>query len=169
MKNAMDEREYQFYIADQLAKNEDKLSELYALYREKFTFMKKFWDELTEDELGHGAWVRTLRKKIEDGTVQFGEHRFNKDLLEDFYKNVQLQIFEAEKEISLVDALRNAVKMEQTMIEKRFFDVFKGDSVELEILLLALRYSTENHLKTVADRYKSEIGEMGQGIAAQTA
>ncbi|HAV11442.1 MAG TPA: hypothetical protein DCX32_02770 [Candidatus Moranbacteria bacterium] len=163
----MNEKEYQFYIVELLAKNEDKLSELYALYGEKFTFMKKFWDELTEDELGHGRWVKTLKKKVEEGAVQFGEHRFDKDMLEDFYKSVQLQIFEANKEINVVDALKNAVKIEQTMIEKRFFDVFKGDSVELEILLLALRYSTENHLKSVTERYKSEVAGMDSGAAPQ--
>lgn len=154
----MNEKDYQFYIVEQLAKNEDKLSELYALYGEKFTFMKKFWDELTEDELGHGKWVRTLEKKIEEGTVQFAENRFNKDMLEDFYKSIQLQIFEANKDISLVEALKNAVKIEQTMIEKKFFEVFKGDSIDLEILLLALRYSTENHLKNVVERYRQEAG-----------
>jgi len=161
----MDEREYQFYIIDQLEKNEKKLAELYVLYGEKFTFMKKFWDEIAEDEKGHAKWVATLRKKVEEGSVSFGQHRFDKDMLEDFHKMVQLQIFEAGKGVNLSDALGNAVKIEKTMIERRFFEVFKDDSVELEILLLALRYSTENHLKSIVARYKSEVA--GENAARQ--
>lgn len=152
----MNEKEYQLFILDGLEKNETILSELYKAYGEKFVFKKKFWDDMVEDELNHAKWIETLRKKIEEGEVLFAENRFNRDLLEDFYKNIQGKIREIGGEFGIREALGEAIRIENHLVEKKFFEVFKGDSVDLEIVLLALKYSTENHLKRVTEEYKAE-------------
>lgn len=153
----MNEKEYQLYIIDQLENNEIILSQLYAAYGEKFPFRKSFWQDMVEDELGHAKWISTLKKKVEEGEILFGQNRFNKDLLSDFHKDIQKKIHQVSDEFGIVEALKNAVRIESHLIEKRFFEVFKKDSMELEIVLLALEYSTENHLKRVTSEYKAEI------------
>lgn len=146
----MDAKEYQLEIIERLARNEEKLSELYKLYQNKFASSSEFWKNLVLDEEGHARWIRTLRRGIEEGGVHFKEHRFNIDLINDFMTDLKVKELEiASGDIPLIQALENAVHFEATMIERKFFEVFKDDSPELEILLLALQFSTENHYKTV--------------------
>ena len=145
----MDQLEYQIEIVNQMAKNEVKLSELYAKYSHNFASRKDFWEELAREEVGHGAWISTLRKRIEDGSVIFSSERFNIDLLNDFHDMVQTEELRISQGIALIDALVASRKIEETLLEKKFFEVFKGDAPELETLLLALEYSTKNHREIV--------------------
>jgi hypothetical protein len=152
----MDEKEYQLEIIDQMAKNEVKLSELYAKYAHAFPTRKEFWNNIAQEEVSHGAWINTLKKRVEDGSVVFATDRFNIDLLNDFYKYVQQQELRLNEGIPLVTALVASKEIEETLLEKKFFEVFHGDSMELEILLLALEYSTKNHREIVVKALEEE-------------
>lgn len=152
----MDEKEYQIRIVDQMAKNEIKLSELYAKYAHAFPSRKEFWTGIAQEEVSHGAWIDTLKKRIEDGNVTFASDRFNIDLLNDFYTYVQQQELKLEEGIPLITALVASKEIEETLLEKKFFEVFHGDAPELEILLLALEYSTKNHREIVLKAWEEE-------------
>jgi len=56
----------------------------------------------------------------------------------------------------LISALVASKEIEETLLEKKFFEVFKGDAPELEILLLALEYSTKNHREIVIKAWEEE-------------
>lgn len=152
----MDEKTYQLEIIGQMAKNEDKLSELYAKYAHHFPTRKEFWNGIAVEEVSHGAWIRTLGKRVQEGLVSFGTDRFNIDVLNDFHKYVQQQEVRLEEGIPLVAALVASKEIEETMLEKKFFEVFHGDAPELEILLLALEYSTKNHREIVVKAWEEE-------------
>ncbi|MEI7890391.1 MAG: hypothetical protein WCI36_00320 [bacterium] len=145
----MDEMEYQLLIVEQMAKNEVKLSELYAKYGHAFASRKEFWEELAREEISHGAWIGTLKKKVEEGSVAFNRERFNLSLLSEFHDYVQSQEDKIKTGIALIDALKASRKIEETLLEKNFFEVFAGDAPDLEVLLLALEYSTKNHREIV--------------------
>jgi hypothetical protein len=145
----MNETEYQILIIDQMAKNEVKLSQLYAKYGHAFASRKQFWEELAREEVSHGAWISTLRKRVEDGDVMFSRDRFNLVLLNDFHEYVQKEELRINTGIALIDALKASREIEESMLEKNFFDVFTGDAPELTTLLLALEYSTKNHREIV--------------------
>ena len=152
----MDQKTYDLEIVEMLAKNEDKLSSLYAAYAHSFPSRKDFWNGLALEEVSHGKWVRTLVKRVEEGTVQIGNDRFNVDMMNDFYKTVQQHQTENSQGVSLLAALTAAIELEKTMIEKKFFEVFQGDAPELQTLLLALEYSTENHRDIVEKAWREE-------------
>jgi hypothetical protein len=152
----MNEKEYQMDIVNQMAKNEVKLSELYAKYAHKFPTRKDFWNELANEEVSHGAWIATLGKRIEEGVVVFGSERFNIDLNKDFYKHIQQRELEINDEMPLVDALNASMEIEEMMLEKNFFEVFHGDAPELETLLLSLEYATKNHREIVLKALEEE-------------
>lgn len=152
----MDEKKYQLEIIEQMAKNEEKLSELYAKYAHAYPTRKEFWNEIAREEVSHGAWIRTLGKRIEDGVVTFGSDRFNIDLLNDFYKYVQQQEIRLADNMPLITALVASKEIEETLLEKKFFEVFHGDAPEVEILLLALEYSTKNHREIVLKAWEEE-------------
>ena len=152
----MDEKEYQLEIVSQMAKNEVKLSALYAKYAHSFPTRKEFWNDIAREEVSHGAWIETLRKRVEEGSVKFGSDRFNIDLLNDFYNYVQQQELNITEGMPLIRALVASKELEETMLEKKFFEVFHGDAPELEILLLALEYSTKNHREIVIKAWEEE-------------
>ena len=85
----MNEKEYQLAIVDHMVKNENKLSELYAKYAHAFPTRKEFWNDIAREEVSHGAWINTIKKRIEEGVVTFSSDRFNADSLNDFYECVQ--------------------------------------------------------------------------------
>jgi hypothetical protein len=153
----MDEKTYQLEIIEQLAGNEEMLSQLYSLYQHKFPSRSEFWNGLVEDEQGHAQWIRTLRKRVEEGEIHIKEHRFNIDMINDFNSELRRRQLEiTENDIPLGAALENAVDFEKTMIERKFFEVFEDDTPELQILLLALKYSTENHFAAIAKALAEE-------------
>lgn len=152
----MDEKEYQLEIVGLMAKNEVKLSELYAKFGHAFASRKEFWDEIAREEVSHGAWINTLKNRVEEGNVTFAHDRFNIDLVNDFYKHVQQQELKVNEGMPLVEALEAAKNIEQTLLEKKFFEVFHGDAPELETLLLALEYSTKNHREIITKAWEEE-------------
>ena len=153
----MDQKEYQKEILEQMAKNEEKLSELYAAYMHKFPTRSEFWRDIAQEEVSHGRWIRTLEMRVEEGGVMFSEKRFNIDALNDFYVFVQQQIARVkENDLPLIAALVVSKEIEESMLEKDFFRVFSGDSPELEILLLALEYSTKKHRDIVLKAWEEE-------------
>ncbi len=152
----MNEQEYQLEIVDMMAKNEVKLSELYAKYAHAYPTRKEFWNELAREEVSHGAWISTLKKRIEDGSVKFSSERFNVDLNNDFYRHVQQEELKISENTPLIEALKTSGEIEEMMLEKKFFEVFQGDAPELEVLLLALEYSTKNHREIVLKALKEE-------------
>lgn len=154
----MDQQEYQLLILDEMAKNEERLSKLYALFMQRYPSRHEFWQSLAQEEVSHSHWIKTLQARVGEGTVLFQQGRFNIDVLNDFYKHIEGQIvhFEGQEEFPLVDALQVSKDVENTMLEKEFFKVFAGDAPELEILLLALEYSTKNHRGEVEKALQEE-------------
>lgn len=152
----MDQREYQLEIIEQMAKNEIKLSELYAKYAHLFATRKEFWNEIAREEVSHGAWISTLKKRVEEGEVAFSSDRFNIDLINDFYKHIQTEELKIKEGMPLIAALEASKNIEEMMLEKRFFEVFSGDAPELEVLLTALEYSTKNHREIVIKACEEE-------------
>ena len=152
----MNEKEYQLAIVDHMVKNENKLSELYAKYAHAFPTRKEFWNDIAREEVSHGAWINTIKKRIEEGVVTFSSDRFNADSLNDFYECVQQEELKLNENMPLIDALSASGRIENMLIEKSFFSVFSGDVPELEILLLALEYSTKNHREIISKALEEE-------------
>ncbi|HMN19154.1 MAG TPA: hypothetical protein PKA31_00975 [Candidatus Moranbacteria bacterium] len=161
----MDERSYQLHIIDQLEKNETALAKLYGAYARLFPSNKVFWEGLVLDETSHARWISTLRRKVEEGEISFGSNRFNIDVINDFAKAVALNFKEAENPLPLVSALERAVRLEETMVEKEYFAPFAEDSLDMEIVLSALRYSSINHLESVRKALMQEKEMIAKGAA----
>lgn len=157
----MDEKDYRMHIIDQLEKNEAALAKLYGAYARLFPSQRDFWESLVLDETSHARWVATLRRKVEEGEVDFAPNRFNIDVINDFAKAVALDLKEAENPLPLVAALERAVRLEETMVEKEYFSPFAQDSLDMEIVLSALRYSSMNHLEGVRKAFLREKGSVG--------
>lgn len=146
-------KDYQIEILEALIKNEEKLGELYQIYSEKFPNYKNFWLDLARDEISHAAWIRKLSEKTKEGSVYFDEKRFNIEAINTYSQEVVKRISEAKfSKMSIVSALSTAYYFEIAFIERKFFEVFEGDSVELKHTLKALNNACINHSNKVSKK-----------------
>ncbi|MCP6718368.1 MAG: hypothetical protein KJI70_02420 [Patescibacteria group bacterium] len=149
-------KNYQIEILKALIKNEEKLAELYKIYSEKFLNYKDFWLDLIKDEIAHATWIRRFWEKTEqDSSLYFDENRFNLEAINIYSQEVKKQISEAKfSEMTIMNALSTAYYFEIALIERKFFEVFEGDSVELKHTLKDLHAACINHSNKVSKKLK---------------
>ena len=157
----MNLKENQIKTIEALANHEEAISELYRKYSDKFPDYEQFWLGLAEEEVLHAKWIRELRDDIEEGTVFFNEGRFNIVAIQTSLKYIRRQIVDSEsQEISLIIALSLALDTEEALLERKYFEIFEGDSVRLKHVLQDLAEATDLH----RDRIKKALKEEKQAL-----
>jgi len=150
--------EMQLKIIELLAEHEKKISRLYKEYSLKFPEQKDFWSKIAKEEIEHASWILKLRSKVKEGSVYFEEDRFNKEAIKTSLKYVESQITKVQnKEISAKNALSVARDLENGLIEKKFFEVFKPDCREIKQVLLDLTIATREHYNRIKKVWKETI------------
>lgn len=152
----MNLKESQIKVIEMLARNEEAVSKLYKAYAEKFPNYESFWSRLAEEEIEHACWIRKLHSKIKEGSVYFNEGRFKIEAIQTSLDYLNDWLVKAQKEeISLINALSLAWDIENALMERKYFEIFEGDSVELKHVLTNLADSTKDH----RDRVKRALDE----------
>ncbi len=138
-----------------LSENETKLSHIYNVLSESLPEMSSFWRKLSQEEVMHAKWIDALGDKLDGGKLFFDEDRFNMNAIEIFRNRLteELSFFE-NNNFDKIRALAFAVDIERSLIERKLFDCFETDSVELKALLETLSKSTEEHLRTVEEEMR---------------
>ena len=144
--------EKQWEQIERLENNEMLIARLYTAYSEHFSDHRNFWKDLAEDEKKHAGMIRTLVHEIQEGSISFGEKRFDATSIGMFQDYLKALLAKAKKEvITLEDAFQSALAIEHDLLERNFFRVFEADSEEMKIILEALESSTKQHrMKLVA-------------------
>lgn len=144
-------------IIQLLIQNELILNELYSIYVKKFPEEEYFWNRIASDEIDHANWIKELYIKVKTGGIYFNEKRFNPEALKTYFDYVNSKKESVkEKDLSLLLALSTAYDLEKSLIERKYFEVFEHDSIELKNLLLRLEVGVEHHLKYVKNRLEEE-------------
>ncbi|NOQ43425.1 MAG: hypothetical protein GQ560_03070 [Dehalococcoidia bacterium] len=153
----MNLEENQIKTIEALANHEEAISELYRKYSGKFPDYEQFWLGLAEEEVLHTKWIRELRDDIEEGTVFFNEGRFNIVGVQTSLNYIKKQIVDSEnQEISLPFALFLALDIENALLERKYFEIFEGDSVGLKNILQDLAEATELHRARIEQALNEE-------------
>jgi c-di-GMP-related signal transduction protein len=122
-----------------------------------FPDYKDFWSELSGDETSHAKCIRELTSKIEQGLVYFNEERFQPAAIARSLQYIeQMQERALQPDFSLINALSIASFIEDALIENEYFEVFEGDSAELQEVLHILASATNEHW----DRVHKALAEM---------
>ena len=133
-------------ILGALKDHELALAELYEVYADNFPEYKDFWTRFSSEEVQHADWINTLQTKFEESTEDFVVERFPIGAVENSTKYVKKQADTArQSDMPLINALSTAVHLEQALIEKKYFEVFEGDSVKTKHILSLLAQSTQKH------------------------
>ncbi|KKQ77273.1 MAG: hypothetical protein US98_C0008G0010 [Parcubacteria group bacterium GW2011_GWC1_38_6] len=158
----MDTKEYQENIISLLANHEMALSDLYELYCDKSSEYRLFWLDISREEIIHARWIYQLEESIRKGFVHFNEERFKAELIQSNIDFIKKEMEKAQKEdISDMGALAMAYYLEDALLEKKFFEIFEGDSVEFKNVLKNLARATEEHRERIKETLKKERKKHG--------
>ncbi|MDD3497936.1 MAG: hypothetical protein PHH24_00315 [Candidatus Moranbacteria bacterium] len=134
--------------------NEINISKLYSLYAEKIPEKKDFWKKLADEEIAHAAYIN---KNIgADGNALIKENKFSRGIVRYVMDFVQKEIDRAEKKrISHDDALRSALRIERSILEKKCFEIFSPSNTAIEKVFKKMNDETEKHLAILIEEIKS--------------
>ena len=150
----MDEKDALAESINALAEHEEAIGNLYSLYSLQFGDYQDFWAELAADKRKHAGWVRMLRGGIYAGDIVFKSDRFGIDEINQSIIFVRIQVdFAHRNEVSLMQAFATAVGLEETALEKGFFNIFEGDAPELQHALIDIRVSINEHCQKIRAQY----------------
>jgi rubrerythrin len=144
-------------LLDLLAEHELALERLYEVYAEKLPAWSRFWLELATEESEHEQMIRSLKDKLEQGSISCRPGRFSVEALKNSLDYLRGELARARAlPIELSEALSTARDVEDALIERHFFDVFDGDSEELAKTLRVLAARTSAHRSRALDAWSSQ-------------
>lgn len=162
---AMWSKEGQLNLTRLLERVEEAVAELYKEYASQFPHHRDVWRSLSEDEIEHAAWLRSLRTRIEDGSIYLSEeHLVTSEEAIRSLDYISEELARARQgNLFLVDALNTALRLENSITEKEWFKFFAADPLELKDVLRSLGEQTQRHaeklrglIAQVADRGPSQ-------------
>jgi rubrerythrin len=144
-----------------LAQNEEAIGRLYSAYAVKFPDFKNLWLGLADEENTHASWIRGLRKKAAEGALVLKTDRFKSAAILTFLKHTESEIAAVSGGLQIINALSVAYYIEQSLIERKYFEAFETDSAILKRLLSDLEAATMRHsqlLKAALDAKRLQTG-----------
>lgn len=137
-----------------LAQCEEKLGELYLAYARLFPEEAAFWERLAKEERAHASWVEALLPRVQDDLITFREDRLGSQAFMLFYDYLVQRLQESRNPITLAGALVVAVDIENSLVEKSFYDVFTTADPDSARLLTLLSRSADAHLRKVQEKWR---------------
>jgi len=143
-------------LLEALKVHEKEIVGLYEVYAETFPAYSSFWTDLSKEEIEHAGWIERLQAKIEDGTEVFVVERFPAAAIEKSISYVNGLINKAgEADFELIDALSEALHLEEALSESKYFEVLEGDSDETKRTLTLLASSSRKHYQKVREAWQN--------------
>ncbi|NTU67160.1 MAG: hypothetical protein HGB08_04540 [Candidatus Moranbacteria bacterium] len=134
--------------------NELNISVLYALYAKHIPGKQSFWDGISKEEIAHASEVRKAAEEM-GGWDIIGENKFTRGVVKNVMDFVMEEIKKAQKgNISHSEALRTALRIERSMLEKKCFDIFIPANVTIKKMLDRLNGDTERHVAMLLNEMK---------------
>jgi rubrerythrin len=139
-----------------LIEHEKAIGRLYAAYARRFPRDREFWLELSQEERQHARWVESLRLRVEEDPSSLVVARFPTGAIELSLAYVNRLIENADaSHLARTNALSIALDLERSLLEHRYFEVFKSDDPQIQRILQRLRQDTQSHLQRVQHLWES--------------
>lgn len=141
-----------------LAENEEAIAALYQEYASRFPEYDSFWHDLADDEKEHAGWITVLGTTDAQGAVFVDRTRFNEQAIETYLEYLRRELAKIRQgETTLLNALAVTLYIEESLIERKYFDVFDSDAPRLKQVLQNLAAATRTHIekaRQTLDSYK---------------
>jgi len=137
-------------ILEAMKEHEQSLARLYELYAAKFLEYKGFWTELSLEEVQHTDWIDKLQADIENSSEAFIVERFPLGAIQRSTEFVNKQAIEADQPgFVLINALSTAMRLEEALMENKYFEVIETDNIKTKRTLAMLTRSTLEHYQRI--------------------
>ncbi len=141
------------------AEYERLLARLYATFSNLFP-EEEIWKILVEEEKKHEAWIKQIIMKVVQGTITFK----NNDDTDEYIINAVQGLKDTLNDIKIDgikkdDTFEIAYNVENSILEKEFFNKFSSDAPIIDKILKSLVKDTERHRDMLDERIftKSDI------------
>jgi len=139
-------------LIELMATHEETLGQLYQIYSQKFEFYQNFWLDISSEEIDHARWLHALNTKVKLGELIIDEHLFKLPTIKSSLEYLNKKVAQARMEnMSALNALSISSDLENSMIEQKFFIIFKSDSAELKKIFSELEEATITHIHKIKD------------------
>jgi rubrerythrin len=130
--------------------HEEAIGGLYQDYGERFPSLAAFWRELAGEEHQHAGWLRRLEEMADfKGHFSTENHRKIETILTSlaFVKAERAKL--ATEHPTPVSCLNQAFIIEESLIEKKYFEDFSAISPEQKRILENLAAETRAHVQRI--------------------
>ena len=140
-----------------LSQNEAKIAALYTLFSETFPAQERFWKKLAAEEEQHAAALDKLDQRYRDDSLCLECSPYSRKIIDYVSDFIDSCLKEARSEkIDEAGALAMSLRLEQSMVEKKCFEIIIPNQVEIEIVLERLNRETREHAHSL--RRLSQLG-----------
>ncbi|OGV70255.1 MAG: hypothetical protein A2283_00345 [Lentisphaerae bacterium RIFOXYA12_FULL_48_11] len=133
-------------LIDLLIKNEEAIGSLYKACALQFPGFAEFWQKIALEEKAHADVLRELAKHLQNQKVLLNHRKFNTTAVQTTIDYILKQREKVESgSMTLLQVLAAAQDIEQSIVDRDFFEVFETDSASMRLEFAALRKHTVEH------------------------
>lgn len=145
-------------VLKNFSQNENKLSWLYSAYAKKFPEQVGLWERLAQDEKRHSLLLFDLAERFKEEAGSWSVSPSASVILTYIGNFIDDCLKQAESSnLNFAEAINQALSLEQSMIEKKSFEIFSSSNLEVAEVLEKLNRETEGHRQRLAKFIKAKI------------
>jgi hypothetical protein len=142
-----------------LMQYEDGMARLYALFADYFYESSPFWLALHDEEREHFEMMETMRMHAAEGKLTFSFDRLSAPAVYEALLYFKACFALAQRgPMPMTQAYSMALDLEDSLIERRIFEIADGDSPELAATLEMLADTYRRHARRLRDARGELLG-----------
>ncbi|MGB4088876.1 MAG: hypothetical protein WBK44_04050 [Smithellaceae bacterium] len=150
-------KDYQNKLLELWEQLELEISNLYRLFAQKFPAHSQLWNALSSDELNHAAYVKEMFSLAEAGKVFFNEKTTKTYTIKTINDDIKTVYKKTEAgQYTIINALAYSVNLEDSIIEKKFYDYFSTNDRDINLLINKIKQETIEHSQRVKKALEEE-------------
>lgn len=135
--------------------NELNISLLYTLYSKNLPAHAEFWHQLALEEIAHAKAISQAFKETKNQEEYFEENNFTRGIIKYISDFVSEKTVEAGNNTPThTEAIGVALRVEQSMLEKKCFEIFIPTDETIKKVLQKLNQDTERHAESLRAELK---------------
>ena len=140
---------------DVLVDIESIAGQIYQIFAERFPAQRAVWRELAREERRHAEWLVELHLAAQEELLTFSLNRERGQLARAWREEMRHMLQRA-PECTAQQAVQMAQTIENSVLEKQFYEVMAGKSVSAAPIFTALISATSRHADRLAELEVSE-------------
>jgi len=137
------------------AENEEKVLKLYSIFSQKIKGHKGFWTKMAKEEFANSKLLEKLEHDFQGGDECFELENYSKEIIENigYFLDEKLQEVK-EKDFSQKEALEIAMRIEQSMLEDKSFEIFHPKEKRITKIFLKLNLDNKYYMQKLKKEFE---------------